>query len=66
VAENFAAYFFQIDAKWKVSARVDAVLPVTCDKFPTAGWQGIFPTGAAIVLAGAGNFSAEQRIRGTL
>jgi hypothetical protein len=65
VAANFAAYFFQIDAESKVSVRVDAVLRVTCDKFPTPVAQVIFLTGAAILLAEAGNFSAEQAIQGT-
>jgi hypothetical protein len=47
-----------------VSARVNAFTPVICGKFPAAGWQGIFLTGAGILLAGAAKFSMLQGIYG--
>jgi hypothetical protein len=59
-AGNSAGNFFGIGADLAILERIDAVIPVTCGKFPTVAGQGIFSQGQGIFFASAAIFFSKQ------
>ena len=55
-AGNSAGNAFGIGAHLAILETIDAVIPVTCGKFPVVAGQGIFPRGQGTFLARAAIF----------